>query len=93
MIVTNGADGAVVAEAGHTTAIAAVPVPEVDPFGAGDAFVGGTLSGLLDGLGLVPAATQGALVAALAVSAPGDWEGLPTKADIRAAQGGPGIRR
>lgn len=92
VVVTAGAEGAVVAEGGRLVVVPAVPVREADPFGAGDAFVGGTLSGLLDGLDLVAAAARGATVAAMAVSAPGDWEGLPTRAEIE-AHAGPDIRR
>jgi 2-dehydro-3-deoxygluconokinase len=84
-IVTLGAAGSVVAETVGVHHIPAVSATEIDPFGAGDAFVGGTIAGLLDGADLPAAARQGALVGALAVSCPGDWEGLPTRADLDAA--------
>lgn len=46
VVVTRGAEGAVVSESGRRTDIAAVPVRAVDTNGAGDAFAGAFLYGL-----------------------------------------------
>ncbi|ROR00255.1 2-dehydro-3-deoxygluconokinase [Streptomyces sp. 2132.2] len=59
-----------------------VPVTPVDPIGAGDAFVAGYLAGLLDGTGLPDRLLLAATCGAFAVAAPGDWEGLPRRAEL-----------
>ncbi|MFK0237495.1 sugar kinase [Streptomyces vinaceus] len=59
-----------------------VPVTPVDPIGAGDAFVAGYLAGLLDGAGLPDRLLLAATCGAFAVAAPGDWEGLPRRAEL-----------
>ncbi|WP_249714984.1 sugar kinase [Rhizomonospora bruguierae] len=60
----------------------AVPVPVVDTVGAGDAFTAGYLSGLLDGLDPADRIERAGTVAAAAVAALGDWEGLPTRSEL-----------
>lgn len=58
-------------------------VPEVVvKHGAGDAFVAGCLSGLLDGLSPADRLQRGIAVAAFSVATPGDWQGLPTRTDL-----------
>ena len=52
-------------------------VPTVDPVGSGDAFVGGTIAGILGGLSLRDAISQGSKCGALVASQLGDWTGLP----------------
>ena len=52
-------------------------VPTVDPVGSGDAFVGGTIAGILGGLSLRDAIAQGSKCGALVASTLGDWTGLP----------------
>ena len=52
-------------------------ITAVDPVGAGDAFVGGTISALIAGLSLEKAIAQGAQCGAGAASKVGDWAGLP----------------
>ncbi|WP_267885071.1 sugar kinase [Streptomyces globisporus] len=66
----------------------AVPVTAVDPVGAGDAFVSGYLAAVLDGSPAAERLRLAALCGAFAVSVPGDWEGLPRRAelDLLAAQ-------
>jgi len=81
VLLTLGADGAMVLSAGHETAIAPVPTPVVDTIGAGDAFGGGFLAWWISrGLGaaevarhdlLVGAAQYGAVVAARTVAQAG----------------------
>lgn len=83
VVVKLGAHGARAYTRDGTFHVPARPVRPVDPIGAGDAFVAGYLSGLLDGL-TVPerlelAVTTGAFVVATA----GDWEGLPNREELR----------
>lgn len=67
---------------GHEFAAPAVVVPVVDPVGAGDAFVAGYLASLVRG-GLPEVALQVAdTLGAFAVSVSGDWEGLPSVAEL-----------
>lgn len=68
----------------------AVPVQAVDPMGAGDAFVAGYLSTLLDGEGVVGRLERGVTTGAFAVTSPGDWKGAPTRAELRLLGAPPG---
>ena len=52
-------------------------VETVDPVGSGDAFVGGTIAGILGGLQIREAILQGSKCGALVASQLGDWTGLP----------------
>ena len=52
-------------------------VETVDPVGSGDAFVGGTISGILGGLSMRESILQGSTCGALVASHLGDWTGLP----------------
>ena len=52
-------------------------VKAVDPVGSGDAFVGGTIAGLLAGISLKEAIVQGSKSGASVASQFGDWAGLP----------------
>ncbi|MGZ4650588.1 MAG: PfkB family carbohydrate kinase [Kineosporiaceae bacterium] len=54
----------------------------VDAVGAGDAFVGGYLAELLAGADARTRLATAAACGAFAVTVPGDWEGLPTRADL-----------
>jgi pseudouridine kinase len=67
VVLSRGAAGLVVADVDGVREVGAVPATVVDVTGAGDALVGGTLAGLLDGLDLAAAANRGALLAALTV--------------------------
>ncbi|MGJ6980287.1 sugar kinase [Aestuariimicrobium soli] len=66
------------------TEVPTIAVPEVDPVGAGDAFTAGLVSGLLEGLSPVEAARRGTLLGCACVRHRGDWEGLPTRAELQA---------
>ncbi len=61
---------------------AAVPVTAIDPVGAGDAFCAGLLSGVLDGLDPAGLLERAVLMGAWAVSTAGDWQGLPSRAEL-----------
>jgi 2-dehydro-3-deoxygluconokinase len=77
VVVKDGALGARATAATGTAHAPGVPVHSVDPVGAGDAFVAGFLSGLLNGRTVEQAMAEANGVAALVVAAPGDTEGLP----------------
>ena len=67
--------------------VAGFPVAEVvDTVGAGDGFACGVISALLDGLSVPEAVKRGAWIGARAVQVLGDSEGLPTRAELQAAQ-------
>ncbi|UWP86365.1 sugar kinase [Dactylosporangium fulvum] len=90
IVVKHGADGAT----GHSTAGSvhrpARRVPVVDTVGAGDAFVAGLLSGLLDGLDADGRLDRAVTAGAFAVATRGDWEGLPTRAELTLLDHAPG---
>jgi 2-dehydro-3-deoxygluconokinase len=54
----------------------------VDAVGAGDAFVAGYLSALLDGEDTAGRLDRAVTTGAFAVAQPGDWEGAPTRAEL-----------
>lgn len=82
VVVKRGAEGATGRTATAEVHTPARPVPVVDPVGAGDAFVAGYLSGLLDGLGLTARLDRAVTTGAFAVAAPDDWDGLPTSREL-----------
>jgi 2-dehydro-3-deoxygluconokinase len=82
VVVTRGAEGATAYTAEGATSVPARRVRAVDVIGAGDAFVSGYLSGVLDGLDTADRLQRGAAVSAFAVACDGDWEGLPTRAEL-----------
>jgi 2-dehydro-3-deoxygluconokinase len=67
--------------------VGAFAVTAVDPFGAGDAFSAGLISGLLDGLAPDECLRRGALLGAFAVSSHGDWHGLPRRDELQLLDG------
>ncbi|MCW2882401.1 MAG: 2-dehydro-3-deoxygluconokinase [Sphaerisporangium sp.] len=94
VVVKRGAAGASYHDARTTFDVPALAVPVVDVIGAGDAFTAGYLSGRLDGLdprGLLERANT---LGASAVACEGDWEGLPTRAELAhlALPGGEALR-
>jgi 2-dehydro-3-deoxygluconokinase len=90
VVVKRGADGATGRTAAEEVHTPARRVPVVDPVGAGDAFVAGYLSGLLDGLDLTARLDRAVTTGAFAVAAPGDWEGLPTRRELPLLRSLPG---
>lgn len=80
--VKRGAAGATVVTAQERHDVAALAVTAVDTLGAGDAFTAGLLSGLLDDLGPRESLRRAVTLGAFAVSTVGDWEGLPTRAEL-----------
>lgn len=82
VLITRGAQGALAAVDGEVLVAPAYPVHAVDPVGAGDAFAAGYLSATLDGMSTVDCLDRACLAGAFAVTVPGDWEGLPDRADL-----------
>ncbi|MEU9856614.1 sugar kinase [Streptomyces sp. NPDC047974] len=80
-VIKLGPDGALALVDGEIFVQAAVPVTAVDPIGAGDSFVAGYLSGLLDGAPPADRLRTAAICGAFSVSVPGDWEGLPRRSE------------
>ncbi len=90
VVIKRGAKGAAAVTAEGITEEAARPVAAVDPVGAGDGFVAGYLAGILDGGDLAGRLRLGCAVGAYVVATPGDWEGLPSRADLDLMDHGPG---
>lgn len=82
VVVKRGARGATAHTADGTISVPARAVRAVDVIGAGDAFVSGYLSGVLDGLDVAGCLRRGATVSAFAVASAGDWEGLPARPEL-----------
>ncbi|GGV14650.1 sugar kinase [Streptomyces spectabilis] len=83
VVVKLGADGATAhVEGGASWHRPAVPVRVVDTVGAGDAFVAGYLSALLDGADVPGRLERAVTTGAFAVASRGDWEGAPTRAEL-----------
>lgn len=80
--VKRGALGASLYADGRQFHREAVPVVEVDPVGAGDAFTAGLISGLLDDLGPDASLDRACALGAAVAASSGDWEGLPTRLDL-----------
>lgn len=95
VVVKRGADGALAVTAeGDAAEQPALPVRVVDAIGAGDSFTGGYLAARCEGLPLAERLRWGTIAAACTVGTHGDWEGLPTRADLlRRASGGSGTVR
>lgn len=87
VVVKLGAQGAVAWCDGAVTIVPPRPVVLVDPVGAGDAYAAGLLADLARDVPLGDALETGAAVAAVDVACPGDWEGLPDRADLAMVEG------
>jgi 2-dehydro-3-deoxygluconokinase len=83
VIVTRGEAGSVGYDGNDMAQVDAIPVEIIDRIGAGDAFAGGVICGLLDGLTLGGALQFGSAVAALKLTIPGDMA-LVTHAEVEA---------
>ncbi|AEK48021.1 ribokinase [Amycolatopsis mediterranei S699] len=81
-VVTLGAAGAVVVEAGSVSRVESPKVEAVDTTGAGDAFAGALAASLADGADLVSAAKRAVRVAAFSVTRHGAQPSYPTAADL-----------
>lgn len=81
-IIKLGSKGAVACIDGELHYQAAVPIQPVDTVGAGDAFVAGYLAELMNGKPPEERLELAAQTGAFACLAYGDWEGLPTRAEL-----------
>ena len=82
LVVTLGAEGALVVENGRAVHIAAEKVEAVDTTGAGDAFVGALAVGISEGADLASAARLACRAAAVAVGRRGAQSALATREDL-----------
>ena len=87
VVVTLGAEGALVAADGSMTRVASVKVDAVDTTGAGDAFTAALAWRLSTGAALPEAAAYAARVGAAAVTRPGAQESYPTAEEVEALCG------
>ncbi|WP_091228503.1 sugar kinase [Microbacterium sp. 3J1] len=77
-----GPDGASVVTADSVTDGRGFSIDVVDTVGAGDAFVAGFLSALVEGLGTDEILRRANACGAIACLVPGDWEAAPTRRDL-----------
>jgi ribokinase len=84
VVVTLGADGALVVEDGRSSHVPAVRVRPVDTTAAGDAFCGGLADALAGGASLQDAARWAVRVAAAACMREGAQASLPTPGEVGA---------
>jgi ribokinase len=85
VVVTLGAEGALVVQGSRAEEVAAPEVRAVDTTGAGDAFCGALADALDRGGELVEAARWAAVAAALSVTGEGARGGLPSRAEVERA--------
>jgi 2-dehydro-3-deoxygluconokinase len=85
VVVTLGRDGYAACIDGGSWRGCQDPVEAVDPVGAGDAFAAGYLADLMVGRPPEERLRTGAACGAFAVGVKGDWEALPTRADLMTA--------
>lgn len=90
LVVKHGANGATSHTGLGSSYRPARSVPAVDAIGAGDAFVAGLLSGFLDRLDVPARLDRAVTTGAFAVATRGDWEGLPTRAELPLLDQAPG---
>lgn len=88
-----GADGVYSLVDGVERTTPAIPVPVVDPVGAGDAFVAGYLAELMDGQPVEQRLSTAVAAGAFACTSLGDWEGLPTRDDLKALEDPDNVQR
>lgn len=86
MIVTLGAEGAVVAENGTVARVASPKIDPVDTVGAGDTFCGYLAHGLSSGMTLEEAVARAVRAGALACLKPGAQPAIPTADEVETFQ-------
>ena len=82
VVLMQGKEGAIARVQGQVFSHPAFPVPEVDPIGAGDAFVAGYLAGFLWGLAPEEQLRVACAMGAFSVMTLGDYEGLPSYQEL-----------
>lgn len=90
VIVKQGERGATARISSRQYQVSAPQVLAVDTVGAGDAFCAGYLSGVLDDLAPQDRLVRAVTVAAFCVQTSGDWQGLPSRADLPLIAASPG---
>ena len=83
VMVTLGAQGALLADAAGLQLLPARAVKAVDTVGAGDTFVGGLATGLAEGMSPVEAVRLGQAAAAIAVSRSGVQSAMPRRSELQ----------
>lgn len=83
VVVTLGANGAVLSEGGGDHVLAGFEVPVVDTIGAGDAFVATVAGRLAAGSDLPSAVAVANAAGALTVTRAGAYDAFPTEAELR----------
>lgn len=84
VVITLGAQGALVYEAGQSRIVEGYPVRAVDTTAAGDVFNGALVVALAEGKPLAEAARFACKAAAISVTRPGAQGSLPTRAEVEA---------
>jgi len=87
VVVTMGADGALVVQGDAVTHVPAIEVDAVDATGAGDAFCGALADGIADGRDLVSATRWAVRVAGISTTSWGAQSGMPTRAAVTRQEG------
>lgn len=82
VVVKDGPRGCTAQIEGERLSLPALPVTEVDPVGAGDAFVAGYLADRLAGAKPADRLRTAIMTGAYAVTVPGDCEGLPRRDEL-----------
>jgi 2-dehydro-3-deoxygluconokinase len=82
IVIKRGREGARTLGPDGVVDVPAFTVTEVDPVGAGDAFVAGYLAGELDGLDVQACLRLGCAAGGFVVMQLGDYEGLPSRSDL-----------
>jgi 2-dehydro-3-deoxygluconokinase len=85
-VVKLGERGALAHHGGRVVRAPTEPVAVVDAVGAGDAFVGGYLAELVAGAPVERRLHTGNTLGGIVCTVPGDWEGLPTRAELAAVE-------
>ena len=93
VVIKLGSAGAIALTGGVLLRRAAISVPVVDTVGAGDAFVAGYLAELLAGAQPDRRLAMAVKTGAFACMVPGDWEGLPRRADLPLLDAGETVSR
>jgi len=93
IVIKRGPAGASAWDGQSLHEIGAPAVTAVDPVGAGDAFVGGYLAERLAGRTVAQRLATAAACGAFAVTAVGDWEGSPSRADLESMGADPAAVR
>ncbi len=83
VVVTLGAEGALVIEGGETTHLPSPSVEVVDTTGAGDAFCGAVAHSLAHGASLTEAVRWGVAAGAIATTRAGAQSALPTLSELK----------